>query len=80
MPRGYAEDHAAAKWLRFQSFTSGRMLTDAQVTSGKLPGLLAREYEALLPLVRWLNSAAGYPARVAGTSAAPERAMETPAF
>ena len=33
MPRGYAEDHPAAKWLRFQSFTSGRTLTDAQVTS-----------------------------------------------
>ena len=71
MPRGYAEDHVAAKWLRFQSFTSGRTLTDAQVTSGKLPALLAREYEALLPLVRWLNSAAGYPAGSRAVSRAP---------
>jgi uncharacterized protein (TIGR02453 family) len=60
MPRGYAEDHPAAKWLRFQSFTSGRTLTDAQVTSASLASLLAREYEALLPLVRWLNSALGF--------------------
>jgi uncharacterized protein (TIGR02453 family) len=60
MPRGYAEDHPAAQWLRFQSFTSGRTLTDAQVVSPSLGALLAREYEALLPLVRWLNGALGF--------------------
>jgi uncharacterized protein (TIGR02453 family) len=60
MPRGYAEDHHAAKWLRFQSFTSGHTLTDAQVTSASLTSLLVREYEALLPLVRWLNGALGF--------------------
>jgi uncharacterized protein (DUF2461 family) len=60
MPRGYAEDHPAAHWLRYQSFTSGRALTDSQVTSAKLPALLAREYEGLLPLVRWLNGALGF--------------------
>ena len=59
MPRGYAEDHPAAKWLRYQSFVSGRSLTDAQVTNAKLPALLSRELEALLPLVRWLNDALG---------------------
>jgi uncharacterized protein (TIGR02453 family) len=63
MPRGYAEDHPAAKWLRYQSFTSGRPLTDAQVTDAKLPSLLAREFEALLPLVRWLNGALGFQVR-----------------
>jgi uncharacterized protein (TIGR02453 family) len=60
MPRGYTEDHPAAKWLRFQSFTSGRTLTDAQVTSASLAASLAREYEGLLPLVRWLNGALGF--------------------
>ncbi len=60
MPRGYAEDHPAAKWLRHQSFTSGRMLTDAQVTSASLAQLLASEFKALLPLVRWLNGALGF--------------------
>jgi len=62
MPRGYAEDHPAAKWLRYQSFTSGRALKDSDVTSAKLPALLARDFEGLLPLVRWLNGALGYPA------------------
>ena len=60
MPRGYPEDHPAAKWLRYQSFTSGRTLTDSDVTGKRLPALLAREYEALLPLVRWVNGALGH--------------------
>ena len=60
MPRGYAEDHPAAKWLRYQSFTSGRTLTDAQVTSASLAQLLASEFKTLLPLVRWLNGALGF--------------------
>ena len=59
MPRGYPDDHPAAKWLRYQSFTSGRTLRDSDVTSVKLPSLLAREYEALLPLVRWVNGVFG---------------------
>lgn len=60
MPRGYADDHPAAKWLRLQSFTTGRALTDRQVTSPSLASFLTREYEALLPLVRWLNGALGF--------------------
>jgi len=60
MPRGFAEDHPAAKWLRYQSFVSGRSLSDAQITSAKLPDLLEREYKDLLPLVRWLNGTLGY--------------------
>jgi uncharacterized protein (TIGR02453 family) len=59
MPRGYSEEHPAAQWLRYQSFTSGRSLTDTQVTNAKLPALLEREFEGLLPLVRWLNGALG---------------------
>jgi len=59
MPRGYDENHPAAKWIKLQSFTSGRSLTDADVTSPKLAALLAREYAALLPLVRWINDMFG---------------------
>ena len=60
MPRGFGEDHPGARWLRYQSFTAGRALTDTQVTSLKLPALLEREFQALLPLVRWLNGTLGY--------------------
>ena len=63
MPRGYADDHPAGKWLRLQSYTCGRKLTDAQVTDAKLASLIAREYEGMLPLVRWLNSALGFRSR-----------------
>lgn len=59
MPRGYVEDHPAAALLRHQSYTLGRELTQKEVLSAKLPDLLAREYEQLLPLVRWLNGALG---------------------
>ena len=64
MPRGFAEDHPAAKWLRYQSFTSGRLLSDAEVTDSRLPSLLAKDFQGLLPLVRWLNSALGLPPSV----------------
>ena len=60
MPRGYPEDHPAAKWLKYQSFTSGRTLADSEVIGPKLPALLARQFEGLLPLVRWINGALGY--------------------
>lgn len=60
MPRGFAEDHPAAEWLKLQSFTSGRLLKDADVVGPRLPDLLAREFKALLPLVRWLNGALGF--------------------
>ena len=60
MPRGYPEDHPAAKWLRYQSFTTGRTLTDAQLISASLASFIAKEYEAMLPLVRWLNDALGF--------------------
>ena len=59
VPRGYAPDHPAAKWLRYKSFTLGRMLTDAQVTSPRLPDLLAQDFALMLPLVRWINGALG---------------------
>lgn len=59
MPRGYPDDHPAADWLRYQSFTMHRPLTDAQVTGRRLPALLEADYRRLLPLVRWLNRALG---------------------
>lgn len=59
MPRGYADDHPAGKWLRHQSFTLGKPLTDAQVTSARLTTTLQNEFETILPLVRWLNATLG---------------------
>lgn len=59
MPRGFAETHRAARWLRYQSYTAGRRLKDGEVTSARLPSLLEADFTRLLPLVRWLNAALG---------------------
>ena len=59
-PRGFDTDHPAARWLRHQSFTLARSLTDAQVTSARLAETLEGDFRVLLPLVRWLNSALGF--------------------
>jgi uncharacterized protein (TIGR02453 family) len=60
MPRGYAEDHPAARWLRYRSFTATRMMTEREVQSPRLPAILERDFATLVPLVRWLNAALGY--------------------
>ncbi|MBL8996683.1 MAG: DUF2461 domain-containing protein [Gemmatimonadetes bacterium] len=61
VPRGFAPDHPAAHWLRFNSFTASRPLTDAEALSPKLVDTIMKDYAALLPLVRWLNGTLGYP-------------------
>jgi uncharacterized protein (TIGR02453 family) len=60
MPRGFGEDHPAARWLRYQSFTAGRTLTRRDLLSPRLPALIEKDYAALTPLVRWLNTALGF--------------------
>jgi uncharacterized protein (TIGR02453 family) len=60
MPRGFDEDHPAAPWLRYKSFTVHRSLTTAQVQSAKLPDTLSGDVEVMLPFLRWLNGAVGY--------------------
>ena len=59
MPRGFDEDHPAAKWIRYKSFTAGRMIPDAEVTRTDIASRVAKDFVALTPLVRWLNSALG---------------------
>jgi uncharacterized protein (TIGR02453 family) len=62
VPRGFPADHPAAHWLRHQSFTLGRALSDAEVTGARLTSVLAADFQRMLPLVRWLNATLGYPA------------------
>ena len=60
MPRGYPETHPAARWLRYRSFTGWRPLSSNEVESPRLAAVLEKDFDALLPLVRWLNEAIGY--------------------
>jgi len=59
MPRGFSDGHPAAEWLRYQSFTIGRQLSDREVLSPRLAEGLERDFRLMLPLVRWLNGALG---------------------
>lgn len=60
VPQGFAPDHPAAEWLRLQSFTAAAPVEPSVVTSPRLVDRLCRDFEALVPLVRWLNRALGY--------------------
>ncbi|HTO91574.1 MAG TPA: DUF2461 domain-containing protein [Candidatus Sulfotelmatobacter sp.] len=62
LPRGYPCGHPAERWLKHQSFTVGRSLKDAEVTRAKLPAELARDFQLMLPLVRWINRELGFDA------------------
>jgi uncharacterized protein (TIGR02453 family) len=59
VPRGFAPDHPAGRWLKFQSFVTGRALSDAQAVSARLPALLEADFRLMLPLVRWINAVLG---------------------
>ena len=60
VPRGYAADHPAAGWLRYQSFTAGRRLSEADALAPKLADRLVKDFAVLLPMVRWTNEALGF--------------------
>ncbi len=61
VPRDYPADHPAGEWLKLQSFTARAALEARVVTSARLVDRLCRDFELLVPLVRWLNRALGYP-------------------
>src|SRR5207249_11599231 len=60
VPRGFAPDHPAARWLKFQSFVKGRPLSDTQAVSARLPALLEADFRLMLPRVRWINGVLGF--------------------
>src|SRR5215510_6491638 len=55
VPREFAPDHPAAEWLKLQSFTAAGAIERSVVTSPRLVDRLCRDFEVLVPLVRWLN-------------------------
>ena len=63
LPRGFAPGHPAERWLRYQSFTAGAELTDEQVLDRRVVDRVQKDFLTMLPFVRWLNSALGFPAK-----------------
>jgi len=60
LPRGYPCGHPAERWLKYQSFTVGRSVSDAEVVSARLTTKLAEDFQRMLPLVRWINATLGF--------------------
>jgi uncharacterized protein (TIGR02453 family) len=60
VPRDFPPDHPAAEWLKLQSFTARASIEQSVVTSPRLVDRLCRDFDLLVPLVRWLNRALGY--------------------
>lgn len=61
VPRPWTEDHPDADLLKFKSFTASGPLGDTAVTDPGLPKHVEKDFAILLPMVRWLNLALGYP-------------------
>ena len=60
-PRGVAPGHPAELYLRRQSFTVSTPLTNEEVTGEELADRVEKDFRLMLPFVRWLNTALGYP-------------------
>jgi uncharacterized protein (TIGR02453 family) len=57
VPRGYAKDHRAARYLVYKQFLAGRELEPGLATSPDFYPELLRTFRAAAPLVRFLNTA-----------------------
>lgn len=63
VPKPWNTTHPAESLLRHVSFTVSAGLSDAEVTGTKLAGKIEADFRLMLPFVRWLNAALGYPPR-----------------
>lgn len=59
IPMGYEADHPAAEFLKLKSYVASIPMTDAELTSAAARKKTMEAYEALLPLVKFLNEAIG---------------------
>jgi uncharacterized protein (TIGR02453 family) len=56
VPAGYPADHPHAELLRLKDVTYGRELSSDEVFSADLPQILAQDFAAAVPVMRWLAS------------------------
>ncbi len=56
VPKGYSADHPRADLLRLKDVTFGRELTNAEALSPDLPRILADDFAAAVPVLRFLAS------------------------
>jgi uncharacterized protein (TIGR02453 family) len=56
-PKGYDDANPAIEFIKLKSFVSMKKITDTQLTSGTLVKDITAAFEALMPLVKFLNQA-----------------------
>ena len=56
-PKGYAEDNPAIAYLKMKSFIVSRPLTDAELLDKNLTREIAKTFEAMKPMIDFLNHA-----------------------
>ncbi|HEY7024452.1 MAG TPA: DUF2461 domain-containing protein [Candidatus Limnocylindrales bacterium] len=56
VPSGYPADHPHANLLKLKDITFGREMTNAEVFAADLPSILAEDFAAAVPVMRWLAS------------------------
>jgi uncharacterized protein (TIGR02453 family) len=57
MPKGFDEDHPAAKWLKMKSFLFEFPLSEEDLISKKLPDRLLKNFQISLPLIAFFGNA-----------------------
>lgn len=55
MPKGYAADHPAIRYLKLKSFIAERKITDEELTQGSLHKKTVAAFEALRPFIEFIN-------------------------
>ncbi|MBY0535802.1 MAG: DUF2461 domain-containing protein [Chitinophagaceae bacterium] len=59
IPKGYEKDNEAEAYLRLKSFVALRPLKNEELTSKQFVKTCMKHFEALMPLVEFLNTAVG---------------------
>ncbi len=57
IPKGYEKDNPAAEFLKLKSWIATRTLTDAELISNDLNKKVTEAFDALQPLVKFINRA-----------------------
>lgn len=59
VPKGYTPDNPAAEYLKLKSWYADREITDAELSSKDLIKQTIKAFDAIQPLIRFLNRAVG---------------------
>jgi uncharacterized protein (DUF2461 family) len=55
VPRGYEKTNPAAEYLKLKGFIATKKISDAELVQSSLINQVTKAFEALLPLIKFLN-------------------------